>query len=72
MDELIQKASLETNQNKRSELLQQASAVMLNDYPIISNFILMLQHILSKSCYGYTGENPLIISLLRTFILLIV
>lgn len=58
-DELIKKASLETNQNKRSELLQQASAVMLNDYPIISLYTYVTTHLVKNHVGGYTGENPL-------------
>ncbi|MGY3804088.1 peptide ABC transporter substrate-binding protein [Pigmentibacter ruber] len=58
-DELIQKASLETNPTKRSEILQQASSVMLNDYPIISLYTYVTTHLVKNHVGGYSGENPL-------------
>lgn len=58
-DELIKKAAIEGNQTKRSEILQQASNLMLNDYPIIPLYTYVTTHLVKSYIGGYTGQNPL-------------
>lgn len=58
-DALLNQASLEQNKQKRSKILEQASSLMMNDYPMISLYTYVVTHLVKSYVGGYTGENPL-------------
>lgn len=58
-DELLKQASHETNETNRKKLLEKASALMLEDYPIIPLYTYVSTHLVKSYIGGYTGQNPL-------------
>ncbi len=58
-DELILKASLEQNLEKRSKILEQASLVMMNDYAAIPLYTYVTTHLVKSHLGGHSGNNPL-------------
>ncbi|APJ03350.1 peptide ABC transporter substrate-binding protein [Silvanigrella aquatica] len=66
-DNLIKMASLETNKEKRSKLFQEASFLLMNDYPVIPMFTYVTTHLVKQHVGGYSGLNPLDHSYSRNF-----
>ena len=58
-DEFIKKASFEHNPEKRAQILQQASLIMMNDYPVIPLYTYVTTHLVKNHLGGHTGSNPL-------------
>jgi oligopeptide transport system substrate-binding protein len=56
-DSLISKASVEMNEQKRQEILQNASRQMQAEYPIIPLFDYVTAHLVKPYVGGYTGKN---------------
>lgn len=58
-DALIKLASIEENKEKRRKIFAEASAIMMNDYPVIPLYTYVTTHLVKSYVGGYTGENPL-------------
>lgn len=58
-DALIKQASVESNKEKRQQLFEQASSILMNDYPFISLYTYVTTHLVKSYVGGYTGKNPL-------------
>ncbi len=58
-DDLLKKASIELNLQKRQKILQDAMAIAMNDYPIIPLYSAVTTHLVKKYVGGYTGKNSL-------------
>ncbi|KAB8032072.1 peptide ABC transporter substrate-binding protein [Fluviispira multicolorata] len=56
-DALIVEAANEMNLRKRAEILQKASAIMMNDYPAVPLFTYVTTHLVKPYVGGYTGLN---------------
>jgi len=58
-DGLLQQAAVEADPKKRFEILQQASSVMMNDYPIAVLYNYVTTHLVKPYIGGYSGRNAL-------------
>jgi oligopeptide transport system substrate-binding protein len=58
-DELIKKASTELNNEKRKKFFEEASSIMMNDYPVISLYTYVTTHLVKPYVGGFSGANPL-------------
>ncbi|MBX9837589.1 MAG: peptide ABC transporter substrate-binding protein [Silvanigrellaceae bacterium] len=58
-DTLLKKASMEVDLKKRQKILEKASSVLMNDYPILPLYSAVTTHLVKKYVGGYSGKNPL-------------
>jgi oligopeptide transport system substrate-binding protein len=58
-DELLKKATNELDLNKRQKILEEASSILMNDYPIVPLYSAVTTHLVKKYVGGYSGKNPL-------------
>ena len=58
-DELLKKATTELDLKKRQKILEDASSVAMNDYPIVPLYSAVTTHLVKKYVGGYSGKNPL-------------
>lgn len=58
-DALLKKATLELDLKKRKKNLEDASAILMNDYPILPLYSAVTTHLVKNYVGGYTGKNPL-------------
>ncbi|WP_186649090.1 peptide ABC transporter substrate-binding protein [Fluviispira vulneris] len=56
-DALIKQAAVEMDLKKRAEILRQASAIMMNDYPVVPLFTYVSSHLVKSHLGGYSGKN---------------
>jgi oligopeptide transport system substrate-binding protein len=57
-DELLKLAKKELDLKKRQKILEEASALMMNTYPIVPLYSAVTTHLVKKHVGGYTGKNP--------------
>ena len=57
-DELLKIATKELDLKKRQKILEEASALMMNSYPIVPLYSAVTTHLVKKHVGGYTGKNP--------------
>lgn len=57
-DDLIRAAAKELNLKKRQKIFEEASALFMNDYPVVPLYSAVTTHLVKKYVGGYTGKNP--------------
>jgi oligopeptide transport system substrate-binding protein len=58
-DDLLKKATTELDLRKRQKILEDASSIVMNDYPIVPLYSAVTTHLVKKYVGGYSGKNPL-------------